>query len=1277
MGVDNFLLRELEADSNHYYEKKHIREMMQSIMTGITYEKPEDPLAYIEKCIQKIRSEPQLETGVRWNAFLPALPSNYVAKKPEGIVRRELNEYTALPRITHTQRTEPEKKPTIVQHPLLPPIVEIKTKPAWNNIVFVLGGPGSGKGTQCVRIAKELNYSHLSVGDLLREEVARGSDMGKQMDALMKEGKIEITLQLLKNAMDKESKDGFLVDGFPRKLDQAIEFEKTLGKCKTVLYYECSEAETIKKRFRTFVEASYPVVEYFMKQGRCTKISAEREVDQVYADTRRALLGTKQGHPNIVFVLGGPGSGKGTQCARISVDFNLKHLSTGDLLRAEVEKKSAIGLEAAELMKEGKMVPLDMILNMLKAEIERNKDAHGFLIDGFPRTMDQAIAFEKSVGECRSVIAYSCPLEILEQRLLERGKTSGRADDNLDTIRKRFQAYQQQSMPVIEYYKKQGKCTEIVSDKTIDQVYEQTSNMLKATQPKRLPFDGQNIVFVLGGPGSGKGTQCVRIAKELNYSHLSVGDLLREEVARGSDMGKQMDALMKEGKIEITLQLLKNAMDKESKDGFLVDGFPRKLDQAIEFEKTLGKCKTVLYYECSEAETIKKRFRTFVEASYPVVEYFMKQGRCTKISAEREVDQVYADTRRALLGTKQGHPNIVFVLGGPGSGKGTQCARISVDFNLKHLSTGDLLRAEVEKKSAIGLEAAELMKEGKMVPLDMILNMLKAEIERNKDAHGFLIDGFPRTMDQAIAFEKSVGECRSVIAYSCPLEILEQRLLERGKTSGRADDNLDTIRKRFQAYQQQSMPVIEYYKKQGKCTEIVSDKTIDQVYEQTSNMLKATQPKRLPFDGQNIVFVLGGPGSGKGTQCEQIIKNFGYAHLSTGDLLRDEVKRGTALGQQLEADMKEGKMEVTMDLLKTAMESKQGAPGYLIDGFPRTMEQAQLFENTLGRCTFVLYFEASNDVLTARLLKRGETSGRADDNLESIKKRLKTFEEASMPVIEYYQKSGRTKKVNSERNVDLVTTDTLELFKNLKDFTKTEILSILKRSAEMKALVRNNPHPNTKPFPDMRGKTLGIHTRTRVSAESGWAHFGGQPLFLSKNDIQLGSGEPIKDTSIVISSMVDLIFARLGDHSEIEELAKHSSVPVINALTAKYHPMQILADLLTLYETYDPKFGNLNLKVAWVGDANNIVNSMIVTFPRMGIQMAVATPKKYELDPDIQQIAHASGTLLTHDPQEAVKDADVIITDTWVSMGQEAEFEQRMRDFKGLEVYALFAKKTL
>ncbi|HEY8350066.1 MAG TPA: ornithine carbamoyltransferase [Clostridiales bacterium] len=214
------------------------------------------------------------------------------------------------------------------------------------------------------------------------------------------------------------------------------------------------------------------------------------------------------------------------------------------------------------------------------------------------------------------------------------------------------------------------------------------------------------------------------------------------------------------------------------------------------------------------------------------------------------------------------------------------------------------------------------------------------------------------------------------------------------------------------------------------------------------------------------------------------------------------------------------------------------------------------------------------------------------------------------------------------------------------------------------------------PHPLLRGKTLGMifsksSTRTRVSFEVGMYQLGGYAIFLSSNDIQLGRGETIHDTAKVLSHYIDGIMIRTFKHSDVLDLAKYGTIPVINGLTDLMHPCQILSDLFTVYE----KKGKLKgLKLAYIGDGNNVANSLLQGCAITGMDISVASPRGYECDATIiEQAKHAakksgSKVVLTEDPEEAIKDADVVYTDTWISMGQEAEKEIRLKVFMPYQV---------
>lgn len=217
----------------------------------------------------------------------------------------------------------------------------------------------------------------------------------------------------------------------------------------------------------------------------------------------------------------------------------------------------------------------------------------------------------------------------------------------------------------------------------------------------------------------------------------------------------------------------------------------------------------------------------------------------------------------------------------------------------------------------------------------------------------------------------------------------------------------------------------------------------------------------------------------------------------------------------------------------------------------------------------------------------------------------------------------------------------------------------------------------------LKGKTLAMiftksSTRTRVSFETGMYQLGGHPMYLNGNDIQLGRGESIYDTANVLSRFVDGIMIRTFAHQDVLDLAKYGSLPVINGLTDLLHPCQALADLLTVYEHKGKLEG---LKLAYVGDGNNVAHSLLYAAAKAGMHMSVATPAGYECNAEIVENAKAdakqTGSILTftQDPNEAVAGADVVCTDTWVSMGQEEEKAERIKIFKDYQVNAqLFGK---
>ncbi|EAL2420542.1 ornithine carbamoyltransferase [Campylobacter jejuni] len=240
-------------------------------------------------------------------------------------------------------------------------------------------------------------------------------------------------------------------------------------------------------------------------------------------------------------------------------------------------------------------------------------------------------------------------------------------------------------------------------------------------------------------------------------------------------------------------------------------------------------------------------------------------------------------------------------------------------------------------------------------------------------------------------------------------------------------------------------------------------------------------------------------------------------------------------------------------------------------------------------------------------------------------------------------------------------------FLTLRDFSKEEILSLVNHASELKK----------EPKKLLQDKTLAMifeknSTRTRMAFELAITELGGKALFLNSNDLQLSRGEPIKDTARVIGAMVDFVMMRVNKHETLLEFARYSKAPVINALSELYHPTQILGDLLTIKEWN--KMQNGIAKVAFIGDGNNMCNSWLIAAAILGFEFSIAIPKNYKISPEIWEFAMKQALIsgakisLSHDKFEVLKDKDVVITDTWVSMGEENEKERKIKEFEGFMI---------
>ncbi|XP_073496106.1 adenylate kinase isoenzyme 1 isoform X3 [Phyllobates terribilis] len=414
-------------------------------------------------------------------------------------------------------------------------------------------------------------------------------------------------------------------------------------------------------------------------------------------------------------------------------------------------------------------------------------------------------------------------------------------------------------------------------------------------------------------------------------------------------------------------------------------------------------------------------------------------------------------------------PKIIFVIGGPGSGKGTQSMKMASHFGFNCISVGEILRNQLIHHASSDRKwelIAQIISKGELAPPETTIEELKQQFINHQDSTGFVVDGFPRDIGQAFTFEEQIGTPDLVIFLACSSQRLRQRLERRSAQQGRPDDNAHAIDRRLETFKQNLPLIVKYYQDKGLIARFDADREEDCIFEDICCAVQgllfpdglgmegfSPQNLRASFSDESvqskeveckeqievtlipnptemadklknskIIFVVGGPGSGKGTQCERIVQKYGYTHLSTGDLLRAEVSSGTERGKTLSAIMERGELvplDTVLDMLRDAMVAKADTTkGYLIDGYPREVKQGEEFEKKIAAPSLLLYIDAGADTMVKRLLKRGETSGRADDNEETIKKRLETYYKATEPVIAMYEGRGIVRKMNAEGSVD-------------------------------------------------------------------------------------------------------------------------------------------------------------------------------------------------------------------------------------------------------------------
>jgi len=368
----------------------------------------------------------------------------------------------------------------------------------------------------------------------------------------------------------------------------------------------------------------------------------------------------------------------------------------------------------------------------------------------------------------------------------------------------------------------------------------------------------------------------------------------------------------------------------------------------------------------------------------------------------------------------------IALFGPPGAGKGTQSKKLIEKYNLAYISTGDLLREEIAEGSELGNKAKDIIARGELASDEVIVQIIEKTIRmKTEDVNGFLFDGFPRNYVQAYILEglllKLNTSLTCMLSLDVPNDELVSRLMERGKTSGRNDDNMTVIQKRLEEYENKTVPVIDFYKQKDIYFSIDGVGTIDEIFSRLTTTIDKALSKRL----LNVV-IMGMPGSGRGTQAKKIAEKYNLVYISTGKILRqEEVAMGTELGKVAKPYMDRGEIvpdEIAVKVIEKKIREHPNANGFVFKGFPRTIVQAYILDGLLRRMNSSISTIVELNLSEIRAIKRLSRRSKTDKaryydmDTDVIIQRFEVYEDKTKPVIDYFKRHKQVSSVDANKN---------------------------------------------------------------------------------------------------------------------------------------------------------------------------------------------------------------------------------------------------------------------
>ncbi|XP_038046579.1 adenylate kinase isoenzyme 5-like isoform X6 [Patiria miniata] len=745
-----------------------------------------------------------------------------------------------------------------------------------------------------------------------------------------------------------------------------------------------------------------------------------------------AATASKQGipppHTRFIFVIGGPGSSKSEHCKRLTDRYNgYVHISVGHMLRRKIKKYTEDKWKMlADAVLNGQQVPHETAFELVQAKIsskvQKLSDIQGFIIEGFPRGMEHVQAFEKQFGAVDLVLYLMCDETRLRFRLEKRKDTSGRSDDTDVGITNRLANFSSSVPVIMDYFQQKGVLHQVNCDRDVEEVFYDVANLFDS---RFFTQDASDNSEQVGKDTMSKPLPPIQTGEKTETDKKDKPEAAEEEEAVVSETSGIMSAVNH------------LAGDDERKEDSAEKSIVDKMAEEKAALGAEGVAMMDMFNKIEEVSTGTPEDKDKPESQpsdQPIVteepitsEEAYITGDKGRVPDEDAVTEEPITSEEAnITGDKGRVPDedaaeklkkckIIFVIGGPGSGKGTQCEKLVDTYGFTHLSSGDLLRAEVKSGSERGQRLTAIMEAGDLVPQETVLELLKEHMLAKADTStGYLIDGYPREVQQGIEFEKQIAECTCALYFEVSDETMTTRLLKRAETSGRVDDNEETIKKRLTTFHNATTPVVDHYQQKNKIITVSAETDPDSVFSVVKDALKergieaASSAKQ-----QRFIFVIGGPGSGKKEVAKKMAAQYKLVHLSAGELLRAFSELDTPESKEAAQVIQAGSLvpqEVLFKVMQEEVKTNASADGFVIDGFPRTVAQAELFVSEFGYIEGALFLEGVREELLNNVSSRAESSGRSDDSADVAGAKLDVFEAELPAVLGYLEKQNKAVK---------------------------------------------------------------------------------------------------------------------------------------------------------------------------------------------------------------------------------------------------------------------------